>query len=155
MLKILKRLSLINKQHYIGATHMDFEAVQSSMDLGKMMILFLLSGLDCVKVVKYKSKINGTLTITNFSLDSLEEFSLCLRVFSYSFSSPKEKSVQSLVRVGDRSLLGFVTHQHCNGCNTREFLCRGFDVFFFNFVVFLPRGKIFWFLGTRESEGIL
>ena len=101
------------------------------------MILFLLSGLDCVKVVKYKSNINGSLTISNFSLDSLDEFSLCLRVFSYSFSSPKERSVQSLVRVGDRTLLGIVTHQQCNGCNTREFVCQGFSILLF----FYPEAK--------------
>ena len=29
MLKILKRLSLINKQHNIGASQMDFEAVHT------------------------------------------------------------------------------------------------------------------------------
>ena len=88
--------------------------------LKKVLILFLFSGLDCVKVLKYKSKLNGTFNISNVSLDNLAESSLCLRVFSYSFSSYKERSVQSLVAVGDRPLLGILTYQHCPDCNTSE-----------------------------------
>ena len=92
------------------------------MDPGKMLILFLFSGLDCVKVVKYKSKLDGIFTISNFSLDSLDEFSLCLRVFSYSFSSPYERLKQSLVSVGDKIVLGILTQQHCYECNTSQTL---------------------------------
>ena len=117
------------------------------MDPGKMLILFLFSGLDCVKVVKYKSKLDGIFTISNFSLDSLDEFSLCLRVFSYSFSSPYERLEQSLVGVGDRSLLGIITHQKCDECNSSQTLF----MFFSPPIFFLSRLEIFLFLGARES----
>ena len=120
------------------------------MDLGMMLILFLFSGLDCVKVVKYKSKLDGIFTISNFSLDSLDEFSLCLRVFSYSFSSPYERLKQSLVSVGDKIVLGILTQQHCYECNTSQ----TFFMFFSPPIFFLSRLEIFWFLGARESAGI-
>ena len=99
--------------------------------LQQLIFLYLASYSDCLKIIKSNSNLNGSFTISNFSLDSLAEFSLCLRVFSYSFSSPKEKSVQSLVTLGDKSLLGIVTHQHCHHCNeSQSRLQTFFDNFF-------------------------
>ena len=91
----------------------------------KVMILCLFTGLNCVKVLKYKPSLDGSFTISNVSLDNLAELSLCLRVFSYSFSSHKEMLVQSLVTVGDRSLLGIITHQHCQHCNESQLRLTG------------------------------
>ena len=88
--------------------------------LQQLIFLCLACSSDCIKVVKYKSKLNGSLSISNFSLDNMEDFSLCLRVFSHSFSDPRERSIQSLVRVGDKHLLGILTQQHCRACNKSE-----------------------------------
>ena len=121
----------------------------------KVMILCLFTGLNCVKVLKYKPSLDGSFTISNVSLDNMAELSLCLRVFSYSFSSHKEMLVQSLVAVGERPLLGTVTHQHCRDCDTSEssFLC-----FYLHIMIFFlspNRYEVFCFLGTWESERIL
>ena len=121
--------------------------------LQQLIFLYLASNSDCIEVIKYKPTLDGSFTISNVSLDNLAEFSLCLRVFSYSFSGPERILRQSLVTVGERTLLGILTHQHCQDCNTSEsrFLC------FYLLILFYPsqRYEVVCSLGTRESESIL
>ena len=75
------------------------------------LFLLLCSGTDCIKVVRYRSSINGSFSLDNFSLEKQEEWSLCLRVFSYNFSVVYTRSLQSLVTVGTRTILGVITNQ--------------------------------------------
>ena len=86
----------------------------------------LVLSVESIKVVepsKNLEETGGYFTVKDLSIDTLDEFTMCLKLKSYNFGIMSEQFLQNILYHGD-SMLAVITNQYCDhlseGCTVYQ-----------------------------------